>query len=69
MATFWRMVGFVVGLILVGLAGDFAGRWLAPAPDKVGLFRGIGSVLGACLYTWLYFKLFGPIGPYRPPKK
>ena len=65
MATIFKMVGFIAGGTLALLAGDFAGRWLTTSREYEGLWRGIGSITSACIYTWLYFKWIGPIGPHK----
>ena len=66
--TFWRMVGFIASLIPVSLAGNFLGRWIAPAPENVGMFRGLGSVLERAS-TLGYISNFGSYRSVSAVKK
>ena len=62
----WRFALWLVFIPVGGVLGDFAGRWLASGTDQIYLFRSVGSVVGACLATWILLKITGPPGPDRP---
>jgi hypothetical protein len=62
----WRFALWLVFIPVGTVLGYFVGRWLAPIPDQVYLFRSFGSVVGACLAAWILLKITGPPGPDRP---
>jgi hypothetical protein len=45
-SALWRTVAWIVGLAVTAVLGDIVGRFLAPRPDQIFLFKSIGSVIG-----------------------
>ena len=53
------MIGFIIGLLIIGLIAGFLARLLVPGPDPMGVLGTlvlgiIGSIIGAIVVLLIY---------------